>query len=106
MKENGKMAFLCKLTVLLVYFISGKALGLQFENELVFDENCTLLWNIGTDNEVIFEVQARTFGYVGIGFSKNGELSGSDVVVVWMNNGDGHIEVSGSLLSRFTYLFF
>jgi DOMON domain len=88
------MAFLCKLVVLLVCLTGEKALGLQFENELVFDENCTLLWNVGTDNEVVFEVQARTFGYVGVGFSQKGELSGSDVVVVWMNNGDGFIEVS------------
>jgi hypothetical protein len=87
------MKFLCEVVLFLILYTIRISEGLHFENEINFGENCTLLWNIGNENDVIFEVQARTFGYIGLGFSKDGSLANADIVIVWMQEGNGFIEV-------------
>lgn len=55
-----------------------------------------LYWKPGanaTDN-IIFEAQVRTKGWIGLGFSPNGAMAGSDIVIMWIDkNGQPHISV-------------
>ncbi|CAG0895154.1 unnamed protein product [Darwinula stevensoni] len=47
-----------------------------------------LFWTPDLENGVItFELHARTRGWVGLGFSANGAMDGSDVVVGWIKDG-------------------
>lgn len=39
--------------------------------------------------EIAFKVEARTKGYVGIGFSPNGGMKGADIVVGWVDDATG-----------------
>ncbi|RNA32042.1 DBH-like monooxygenase 2 -like protein [Brachionus plicatilis] len=55
-----------------------------------------LYWNY-TDSEITFEVHCKTSGWVGFGFSPNGGMDKSDVVVGWISGGktnftDRHIQ--------------
>lgn len=46
--------------------------------------------------EILFRVEARTRGYVGIGFSPDGGMQGADIVLGWVDDrtGQGYLLVS------------
>lgn len=74
--------------------------GVRWENDVRLDENFRMLWTIEAaatadgGREVVFEVQVRTLGYVGLGFSPNGELAGADVAIGWIHQGQTYFQVS------------
>lgn len=54
-----------------------------------------LLWSLGPGpQDITFEVQVKTLGYVGFGFSKDGRMAGSDMVVGWVDHGQVYFQVS------------
>lgn len=44
--------------------------------------------------EVTFEIQVQTLGYIGFGFSPDGNRSGSDIVIGWVDHGQTYFHVS------------
>lgn len=75
--------------------------GVRWANDVRLDEHFRMLWTIDGDGsgdgggrEVTFEVQVRTHGYVGLGFSTNGELAGADVAIGWIHQGQTYFQVS------------
>nr|XP_041631596.1 MOXD1 homolog 1 isoform X2 [Drosophila kikkawai]XP_041631597.1 MOXD1 homolog 1 isoform X2 [Drosophila kikkawai] len=46
-------------------------------------------WVIAKDNDVYFEVTVNTRGYIGLGFSKDGRMPNSDMVLVWVDDSTG-----------------
>lgn len=67
--------------------------GAHWDHAVDLDENYRLLWSIN-NQDITFEVQARTLGYVGLGFSTDGSIYGADVVIGWVDNGQVHFQVS------------
>ena len=56
-----------------------------------------IFWKLINDNdEIQFEVHCRTTGWVGLGFSPNGGMAGSDVVIGWVKDGEAYLQVSFS----------
>lgn len=54
-----------------------------------------LLWSLGPGpQDITFEVQVKTPGYVGLGFSKDGRMAGADMVVGWVDHGQVYFQVS------------
>ncbi|GLV45506.1 olf413 [Carabus blaptoides fortunei] len=52
-----------------------------------------LLWSLGPGpQDITFELQVRTLGYVGFGFSKDGQMAGADMVVGWVDKGQVHFQ--------------
>lgn len=47
--------------------------------------NVVLRWQ-PRHQEILFRVEARTLGYVGIGFSPNGGMEGADMVLAWVDD--------------------
>ncbi|KAK4309049.1 hypothetical protein Pmani_019308 [Petrolisthes manimaculis] len=43
-------------------------------------------------NEVIWEIHARTLGWIGFGFSSNGNMAGSDFLTAWIEDGQLHLQ--------------
>lgn len=39
--------------------------------------------------EILFRVEARTKGYIGIGFSPDGGMENADIVIGWVDDGNG-----------------
>ena len=67
---------------------------INWTTELDFPEGFKVKWK-GEDNEhLIMEMQGRTRGYVAVGFSPNGQMKGSDIIMGWVDrNSKGHIKV-------------
>lgn len=57
------------------------------------DENYQLLWKV-REPDIVFEVQVRTRGYVGFGFSRDGTIYGADIFIGWIDNGHTFFHVS------------
>ncbi|EDS29621.1 dopamine beta hydroxylase [Culex quinquefasciatus] len=58
----------------------------QWDHIVDFDPNYRLLWTSNTQ-DITFEIQARTLGWVGMGFSHDGTLADSDVAIGWIDQG-------------------
>ncbi|KAK3864249.1 hypothetical protein Pcinc_030039 [Petrolisthes cinctipes] len=43
-------------------------------------------------NEVIWEIHARTLGWIGFGFSSNGNMAGSDFLTAWVEDGQLYLQ--------------
>lgn len=56
-------------------------------HSMVLDNNSlvTLRWQ-PRHQEILFRVEARTLGYVGIGFSETGGMEGADIVMGWVDD--------------------
>lgn len=46
----------------------------------------TVFWTPGSQ-EVVWEIHARTLGWIGFGFSSNGRMAGADIVTAWVADG-------------------
>lgn len=49
------------------------------------EKNILLRWQT-RHQEILFRVEARTLGYVGIGFSPNGDMEGADITIGWVDD--------------------
>jgi hypothetical protein len=56
-----------------------------------------LFWEFD-EERITFEVHVRTHGWVGLGFTNNGRMEGSDVVVGWIKDGVTYFKVSQILV--------
>ncbi|KXJ84161.1 hypothetical protein RP20_CCG018054 [Aedes albopictus] len=65
----------------------------KWDHIMDFDQNYRLLWT-STGQDITFEIQSRTQGFVGLGFSRDGTLADSDIVVGWMDDGQTRFQVS------------
>jgi len=61
------------------------------------DRNFVVYWTPGQD-DITFEVQVRTLGYVGFGFSPDGKMRSADMVIGWVRNDKVVFQVSIYLL--------
>uniref|UniRef100_A0A0P4WA35 DOMON domain-containing protein n=1 Tax=Scylla olivacea TaxID=85551 RepID=A0A0P4WA35_SCYOL len=53
----------------------------------------TVLWTPDLDKqEVVWEIHARTRGWLGFGFSSNGGMGGADIVTAWVEDGKLHLQ--------------
>lgn len=57
---------------------------IKFDHIVDLDENFRLLWKV-QDPEIIFEVQVKTHGYIGFGFSRSDYIYGSDIAIGWVD---------------------
>lgn len=83
-------------SLLLAFLISG-VVSVEWKHSAVLDNNFLVLWTPG-ERDVTFEIQVKTLGYVGLGFTKAAESgrAGADMVIGWVdNNGQVHLQVSG-----------
>ncbi|XP_011297575.1 MOXD1 homolog 2 [Fopius arisanus] len=66
--------------------------SLEWKNSAVLDNNFLVLWTPG-DRDIVFEVQVKTQGYVGLGFTRDDRHVGADMVIGWVdNNGQVHLQ--------------
>ncbi|KAF2903719.1 hypothetical protein ILUMI_02456 [Ignelater luminosus] len=97
-------------TLLLVWCllcISDFVKGARWAHSAMLSPDYRLLWSLGPGpQDITFELQVRTLGYVGFGFSKDGRMAGSDMIVGWVDQGqvyfqDRHVKESpGNSIDR------
>lgn len=73
----------------------GLCEAVHWDNTANLDVHFRLLWTV-QDDEITFEVQVRTHGYIGLGFASRGStdaLAGADMVVGWVDGGQTYFQV-------------
>ncbi|XP_023931836.1 DBH-like monooxygenase protein 1 isoform X2 [Lingula anatina] len=79
-------------TVLPLLFALAVPSLADFTHHVVLKDDVYFLsWKF--DNETItFETQVRTTGYIGLGFSPNGGMTGADIVIGWVKDGTAYLK--------------
>jgi hypothetical protein len=69
----------------------------NYTHNLIIDEDdpdqYVLLWKLLDNSEIQFEVHVRTNGWVGVGFSPNGGMPSSDIVIGWAKGNEVFLKV-------------
>lgn len=78
------------ILVLLVNCVCGVV---YWDHAVDMDEDYRLMWSI-KEQDITFEIQARTLGYVGLGFSRDGTIYGADIVIGWVYRGEAFFQVN------------
>ncbi|XP_030375434.1 MOXD1 homolog 2-like [Scaptodrosophila lebanonensis] len=60
--------------------------GMSWDHAVDLNEDFRILWT-HINQDITFEIQARTMGYVGFGFSADGQLAGTDIAIGWVDDG-------------------
>ncbi|XP_055619095.1 MOXD1 homolog 2-like [Toxorhynchites rutilus septentrionalis] len=89
--EVTQMASVVYSLVVLGVCLVSSALGAHWDHSIFLDDDYRLLWSI-SGFDITFEVQARTHGYIGLGFSKDGTIYGADIVIGWVDQGQVHFQ--------------
>ncbi|XP_017756157.1 PREDICTED: MOXD1 homolog 2-like [Eufriesea mexicana] len=75
----------------LLLFVAG-VLSVEWKHSAILDNNFLVLWTPG-ERDVMFEIQVKTLGYVGLGFTRDDGSIGADMVIGWVdNNGQLHLQ--------------
>lgn len=79
--------------------VSNGAKPWQFTRYEKLDEDGDVIleWDPSDEEEVIFRVTAKTLGYVGIGFNEKTNMKGADILLAWV---DDHTGIINLLVSR------
>lgn len=56
----------------------------RWDHGVDLDENFRLLWRV-KEPDIIIEVQVKTHGYVGFGFTRSEYIYGADMVIGWVD---------------------
>lgn len=68
--------------------------NLMWDHAMYLNENYLLQWTV-KEPDIMFEVQVRSHGYVGFGFSRDGAtIYGADVFIGWIDEGHTFFYVS------------
>ncbi|GAB0087045.1 DOMON domain [Sergentomyia squamirostris] len=88
------------VVLVLMTIVCGMVHGANWDHAVDFDENFRLLWNV-RGQEITMEVQARTRGYIGVGFSEDGTLTGADMAIGWVDQGQPFFQVASQQATIF-----
>ena len=66
------------------------------------EETFQLQWKVDKrEGWIEFQAIVKTLGWIGIGFSPNGQMSGSDIIIGWVNNDQAFLQVNPKFLKHF-----
>lgn len=83
------------LSVLCLVVLSSTIEAARWSHSAYLSPDYRLLWSLGPGpQDITFEIQVRTLGSVGFGFSRDGRMAGADMVVGWVDQGQVHFQVS------------
>lgn len=80
------------LLVLLSMFCGEAVQAIQWDHAVHLNADYRLMWTL-KQQDITFEVQVRTAGYVGLGFSPDGAQSGADMAIGWIDQGQTYFQV-------------
>lgn len=85
-----------------VLCVSVVASAARWSHSTMLSPDYRLLWSLGPGpQDITFELQVRTLGYVGFGFSKDGRMAGADMIIGWVDHGQVYFQVSRLFIVMF-----
>lgn len=83
-----------KVLILAAILIAQSHADLMWDHAVYLNENYLLQWTV-KEPDILFEVQVRSHGYLGFGFSRDGAtIYGADVFIGWIDEGHTFFYVS------------
>ena len=80
-------------------------LSAAYSFSATLSEGYDLYWNYNlAAGTISFAVRVKGAGWVGFGFSPNGQMPGSDVVIGWVDDSKIFFHVSQSIYNIITFL--
>lgn len=81
------------LTLLLAAIAAVSAM--RFDHTAQLTDDFRLLWTMGRE-DMIFEMQVRTHGYIGLGFARSSDSreAGADAIIGWVDKRTPYFQVS------------
>ena len=76
------------LVSLLLFEVESNHAPLNYEFSNSLHAKYNLYWNKPTDGKICMAVEVETLGWVGLGFSPNGNMVGSDIMMAWVIDGE------------------
>ncbi|XP_057320432.1 MOXD1 homolog 1-like [Microplitis mediator] len=72
--------------------------GVNFTRHEFLDDNGEVLleWDPSDEEVVTFKVSAKTRGYIGIGFNDKGHMKGADIILAWVDDHSGVVNLLDS----------
>lgn len=84
---------LMKIVLINVVCVVRFASSARWSHSAMLNPDYKLLWSLGPGpQDITFELQVRTLGYVGFGFSRDGRMAGSDLIIGWVDQGQVHFQ--------------
>lgn len=80
------------LQLLLLRLTFDVVQAIHWDHSLYLNNDYRMLWSV-KQQDITFEVQVRTAGYVGLGFSPDGGQFGADMAVGWIDQGQTYFQV-------------
>ena len=78
-----------KVLILAAILIGQSCASQIWDHSVYLNENYLLQWTV-KEPDILFEVQVKSHGYIGFGFSRDGTtIYGADVFIGWID--EGHI---------------
>lgn len=78
-----------KVLILAAILIAQSHANQIWDHSVYLNENYLLQWTV-KEPDILFEVQVKSHGYVGFGFSRDGTtIYGADIFIGWID--EGHI---------------
>lgn len=66
-----------------------------WDHSIDLNEDFRLMWTIN-NQDITFEIRVRALGYVGLGFSYDGNNIGPDIAIGWVEGGHTFFQVCSS----------
>lgn len=79
--------------------------GVNFTRNEILDNDgdVVLEWDHTDDEIVTFRVTAKTLGYVGVGFNDKNHMKGADILVAWVDDHSGAVNLMVSICLKIRY---
>lgn len=90
--ESVLVCYLRYVFILLQISVSA-VIGIHWDHSVLMNDDFRLLWSTKYQ-DITFEIQVRTHGYIGFGFSRDGSRAGADIVIGWIDQGQTYFQVS------------
>lgn len=92
------------LLLFIITIFSSAVIGIPtWDHSVNLNDDYRLLWTVNKPQqpqygiqEITFEIQVRTLGYIGFGFSRDGSRAGADLVIGWVDHGQTYFQVSNN----------
>lgn len=87
------LSFLILISPILTLLTQAEPQHVQWTREISLERGVVIRWNNDAPDYLLMEISAPVRGYVALGFSTNGAMRGSDIVLGWVDStGTGHLK--------------
>lgn len=95
---HTKLLTKVKVLILAAILIAQSRANQIWDHSVYLNEDYLLQWTV-KEPDILFELQVKSHGYVGLGFSRDGAtIYGADMFIGWIDEGHIFFYVSRALL--------